>query len=251
LNGCLVFLRIFNLLNENRFLIHVYNFFLLDLLSRYKLIILEVLNNYQRKKLDESNDEEFYSDPKFVYHLDANFRQNLSDLYEREINNYSTVLDLMSSWDSYLPKVKEFKKVIGHGLNKQELERNKIFDSYWIQNFNLSQQLPLDKESIDYCLMVAAWQYLQYPENLTKEIARILNRTGKFIIAFSNRAFWHKAPNIWTSSTEEERVKYVRKVLITNGFNEPKIIKKFTEPALNIFNFLNKDPFYCLIATKE
>ena len=137
-------------------------------------------------------------DPKFVYHLDANFRQNLSDLYEREIDNNSTVLDLMSSWDSYLPKGKKYKKVIGHGLNKQELERNKIFDSYWIQNFNLSQQIPLDTESVNYCLMVAAWQYLQYPENLTKEIARILSREGKFIIAFSNRAFWHKAPNIWT-----------------------------------------------------
>ena len=216
-----------------------------------KLVALEVLNNYQREKLDESNDEEFYSDPKFVYHLDANFRQNLSDLYEREIDNYSTVLDLMSSWDSYLPGSKKYKKVIGHGLNEQELEKNKIFDSFWIQNFNLSQQIPLDKESVDCCLMVAAWQYLQYPENLTKEIARILGRNGKIIIAFSNRAFWHKAPNIWTSSTEEERVKYVRKVLISNGFNEPKIIKKFTEPTLNIFNFLNKDPFYCLIATKE
>jgi len=89
---------------------------------------LEVLNKYQRKKLDESNDEEFYSDPKFVYHLDANFRQNLSDLYEREIDNYSTVLDLMSSWDSYLPKGKKYKKVIGHGLNKKELEKNKILE---------------------------------------------------------------------------------------------------------------------------
>ena len=212
---------------------------------------MEVLNNYQRKKLDERNDEEFYSDPKFVYHLDANFRQYLSGVYENEIADCSTVLDLMSSWDSYLPKGKNYKKVIGHGLNKQELEKNKIFDSYWIQNFNLNQKIPLDSESIDYCLMVAAWQYLQYPENLTNEIVRILRNHGKIIIAFSNRAFWHKAPNIWTSSTEEERVKYVRKVLITNGFNEPKIIKKFNEPALNIFNFLNKDPFYCLIATKQ
>ena len=212
---------------------------------------MEVLNNYQRKKLDESNDEEFYSDPKFVYHLDANFRQNLSDLYEREIDNNSTVLDLMSSWDSYLPKGKKYKKVIGHGLNKQELEKNKIFDSYWIQNFNLDQEIPLENESVDYCLMVAAWQYLQYPENLTKEIARILRNQGKFIIAFSNRAFWHKAPNIWTSSTEEQRVKYVRKVLISNGFNEPKIIQKFIGPSTNIFNFFNKDPFYCLISTKD
>ena len=212
---------------------------------------MEVLNNYQRKKLDESNDEEFYSEPKFVYHLDANFRHYLTNVYKNEISDNSTVLDLMSSWDSFLPEEKKYEKVIGHGLNKQELEKNKIFDSYWIQNFNLNQEIPLDNGSVDYCLMVAAWQYLQYPENLTREIVRILSNKGKFIIAFSNRAFWHKAPNIWTTSTEEERVKYVRKVLITNGFNEPKIIQKFNQPGLNFFNFLNKDPFYCLIAIKE
>ena len=212
---------------------------------------MEVLNNYQRKKLDESNDEEFYSDPKFVYHLDANFRQYLSNVYKKEISDNSTVLDLMSSWDSYLPQEKKYKKVIGHGLNKQELEKNKIFDTYWIQNFNLNQEIPLENESVDFCLMVAAWQYLQYPENLSREIVRILSNHGKFIISFSNRAFWHKAPNIWTSSTEEERIKYVRKVLTSNGFNEPRIIKKFNEPALNIFNFFSKDPFYCLIATKK
>ena len=212
---------------------------------------MEVLNNYQRKKLDESNDEEFYSDPKFVYHLDANFRHYLSNVYKKEISDYSTVLDLMSSWDSYLPQEKKYKKVIGHGLNKEELEKNKTLDSYWLQNFNSKQEIPLENKSVDYCLMVAAWQYLQYPENLTKEIARILSKQGKFIIAFSNRAFWHKAPNIWPPSNEEDRVKYVRKVLIKNGFKEPKIIKKFNQPALNIFTFLKKDAFYCLIATKE
>ena len=212
---------------------------------------MEVLNTYQRQKLDESNDEYFYSDPKFVYHLDENFRSYLSYIYKNEINDNSTVVDLMSSWDSYLPKEKKYKKVIGHGLNKDELERNTILNSFWIQNFNLSQEIPLESKSIDYCLMVAAWQYLQYPENLTKEIARILKNGGKIIVSFSNRAFWHKAPNIWKSSTEEERLKYVRKVLISNGFYEPKIIKKFINQNLNILPFFNKDPFYCLIASKE
>ena len=194
--------------------------------------------------------DRFYSKPKFVYHLDSNFRHYLSNVYKKEISDSSTVLDLMSSWDSYLPLEKKYRKVIGHGLNKQELEKNKIFDTFWIQNFNLNQEIPLDSGSVDYCLMVAAWQYLQFPENLTKEIVRILTNQGKFIVSFSNRAFWHKAPNIWTSSTEEQRVKYVRKVLISNGFNEPKIIKKFNDRVPNIFSFLNKDPFYCLIATK-
>ena len=212
---------------------------------------MEVLNNYQRKKLDESNDEEFYSDPKFVYHLDANFRNYLSSVYKNEINDNSTVLDLMSSWVSYLPLEKKYKKVIGHGLNKEELERNKTLNSFWVQNFNLSQKIPLESGSVDYCLMVAAWQYLQYPENITKEVSRILSDKGKILVSFSNRAFWHKAPNIWTTSTEEERVKYVRKVLITNGFKEPKIIKKFNDNNLNFLPFLKNDPFYCLIAEKE
>ena len=212
---------------------------------------MEVLNNYQRKKLDETNDEEFYSDPKFVYHLDANFRKYLSSVYKKEINDNSTVLDLMSSWDSYLPQEKKFKKVIGHGLNKEELERNKTLNYFWTQNFNLNQDIHLESGSIDFCLMVAAWQYLQYPEKLTKEIARILSDKGKVIISFSNRAFWHKAPNIWTSSTEEERIKYVRKILITNGFQEPKIIKKFNDQSFNFLSIFKNDPFYCLIATKE
>ena len=212
---------------------------------------MEVLNNYQRKKLDESNDEEFYSDPKFVYHLDANFRNYLSSVYKNEINDNSTVLDLMSSWVSYLPLEKKYKKVIGHGLNKEELERNQTLNSFWVQNFNLSQKIPLESGSVDYCLMVAAWQYLQYPENITQEVSRILSDKGKILVSFSNRAFWHKAPNIWTTSTEEERVKYVRKVLITNGFKEPKIIKKFNDNNLNFLPFLKNDPFYCLIAEKE
>jgi len=212
---------------------------------------LEILNSNQRTKLDESNDLDFYASPKFVYHLDSNFRKELTNIYNEEFYDDSTILDLMSSWDSYLPTTKRYKKVLGHGLNKEELERNKYFDKYWIQNFNKDQNIPLETESIDFCLMVAAWQYLQYPENISMEISRILKNNGKLIIAFSNRAFWTKAPKIWTNSDETQRVNYVRNVLVSNGFNEPKIIKKFVLNNLKILPFLNHDPFYCLIAKKK
>ena len=212
---------------------------------------MEILNSNQRTKLDESNDLDFYASPKFVYHLDSNFRKELTNIYNEEFYDDSTILDLMSSWDSYLPTTKRYKKVLGHGLNKEELERNKYFDKYWIQNFNKDQKIPLETESIDFCLMVAAWQYLQYPENISMEISRILKNNGKLIIAFSNRAFWTKAPKIWTNSDEKQRVNYVRNVLVSNGFHEPKIIKKFVTNNLKIFPFLNHDPFYCLIAKKK
>ena len=211
---------------------------------------MEVLNKKQREKLDESDDAMFYSEPRFVYHLDSNFRKHLTSIYNKELNADSVILDLMSSWDSYLPG-KHYKKVIGHGLNEQELMRNKAFNDYWIQNLNLKQTIPLEDESIDYCLMVAAWQYLQYPESLVKDIARILTKNGKFLISFSNRAFWHKSPNIWVNSNEEERIQYVRTVLVSNGFSEPRIIRKFTNQNLSLIPFLNVDPFYCLVATLE
>ena len=211
---------------------------------------MEILTYQQRRKQDETDDSEFYSTPKFVYHLDANFRKNLSELYEKEFKNNCSILDLMSSWDSYLPRNLKYKKVIGHGLNNDELERNKAFDNYWIQNFNTNQNIPLETETIVFCLMVAAWQYLQYPEKIAEEIARILNNKGKIIISFSNRAFWHKAPNIWTYSTEEERIDYVRKILISNGFYEPKVIKKFTD-GNSFLPFMTNDPFYCIISEKK
>jgi len=211
---------------------------------------LEVLNTQQRKKLDESDDAIFYSEPRYVYHLDTNFRKNLTRIYETELDTNSVILDLMSSWDSYLP-VKKYKKIIGHGLNKKELMKNKALNDFWIQNFNLNQTIPLEDKSVDYCLMVAAWQYLQYPEALVNDIARILTKKGKFIIAFSNRAFWHKSPNIWVNSNEEERIQYVKAVLVSNGFMEPKIIRKFTNQNLPLFPFFKVDPFYCLVATLE
>tara|TARA_Y100001933_G_C18774295_1_gene469616 strand:- start:60 stop:698 length:639 start_codon:yes stop_codon:yes gene_type:complete len=211
---------------------------------------LEILTSQQRKKLDETDDSQFYSIPKFVYHLDANFRRNLTELYKKEMFNNCSVLDLMSSWDSYLPKNITYRTVIGHGLNKEELDRNKILEKYWIQNFNINQNIPLENNSIDYCLMVAAWQYLQYPEKISEEISRILKHKGKFIISFSNRAFWHKSPNIWTYSSEEERLQYVRNILIANGFLEPRIIRNFIKRN-SIVPFFNNDPFYSIIAEKK
>jgi len=211
---------------------------------------VEILTSNQRKKIDESDDSEFYSNPKFVYHLDSNFRKYLTKTYEREIDNDSKILDLMSSWDSYLPKGLSYKKVIGHGMNKAELERNKSLEKYWIQNLNRNQNLPLENNAVDYCLIVAGWQYLQYPEKISTEISRILTDQGKILISFSNRAFWHKSPNIWTYSNEEERVTYVRRILISNGFKEPKIIRKFMNNNFSFLNFIKSDPFYCLIAQK-
>ena len=212
---------------------------------------MKILTPYQREKIDETDDLQFYKNPRFIYHLDSNFRKQLTKVYSQEFTENSTILDLMSSWDSYLPLDKKYKRVIGHGLNEEELKRNKSLETFWIQNFNKEQKIPLEDKSIDYCLIVAGWQYLQYPESIALEISRILNDKGKLLISFSNRAFWTKSPNIWLNSSEEDRINYVIEILTSNGFKNTKVERKFLLSNNSFLSFLNKDPFYCIISSKE
>ena len=214
-------------------------------------MVVTLLTDYQRLKEDNSDDSLFYKEARFVYHLDKSFRSRLSSLYKRETNNSNVILDLMSSWDTHLPSDLKYKEVIGHGLNQQELERNKRLDKFWVQDFNKEQSLPLADCSIDICLMTASWQYLQYPEPLAIEIKRVMRPKGKFIISFSNRAFWTKATRKWIDSSDEERLNYISDVLLSNGWI---IIQQIYEGSstnnlLELFR-AKKDPFLSVIAMK-
>ena len=46
---------------------------------------IRVLEDAQRYKLDGSDDALFYSEPRFVHHLDAGFRARLTQLYRERI----------------------------------------------------------------------------------------------------------------------------------------------------------------------
>ncbi|WP_320674153.1 methyltransferase domain-containing protein [Prochlorococcus sp. MIT 1341] len=210
----------------------------------------KVLTDYQREKIDKSDDCIFYATPRFVYHLDKSFRERLTQLYREHLTRNSVVLDLMSSWVSHLPNEFKFHKVIGHGLNKIELESNKRLDSFWTQDLNQNQKLPLDDSSVDYCLMVAGWQYLQQPEEIALELKRVLRPKGKIIVSFSNRAFWDKAPRIWTHGSDSDHINYVSSILISQGWTQPDVIAESTvvNGFFRIFGSKG-DPFFSVIAT--
>ncbi len=213
-------------------------------------MIFNVLNDKQRSKIDKNSDLIFYSKPRFVHHLDDGFRTRLTNLYRERISEKAIVLDLMSSWVSHLPKELSYQKVIGHGLNSAELQENKRLDSYWIQDLNNNQTLPLKDSSVDVCLMVAAWQYLQYPEKIAFELRRIIKPGGHLIISFSNRAFWEKAPTIWREGSDLDHIIYIKKVLIAQGWPEPEYIFE-SGRKLGLFNFMfsSRDPFFSVLAT--
>ena len=202
-----------------------------------------------RVKIDEADDQIFYQKPRYVNHLSDSFRTRLTDLYRNYLFKHQTILDLMSSWVSHLPTDTKYKKVIGHGLNKDELLANKRLDSFWIQNLNQNQNLPMEDSSIDVGLIVAGWQYLQYPEKVSLELSRIIKTDSPLIISFTNRAFWTKAPNIWTYSSEDTRIEYVKNVLSANGWKIDNVFKEKTheEKLFGLYS-VDGDPFFSVVA---
>jgi len=198
-----------------------------------------------RDKSDLADDEIFYQQPRFVHHLSDSFRNRLTSLYSEYLLNHHIILDLMSSWVSHLPSNISYKKVIGHGMNEAELSSNERLDRFFVQNLNKKQNMPIEDSSVDVGLIVAGWQYLQYPEKVSLELSRVIKSDSLLIISFTNRAFWTKAPNIWTYSSEEKRIEYITSVLTSNGWRIEKILNEKTHDK-KLFGFYSSesDPFF-------
>lgn len=213
-----------------------------------------LLQPHQRTKLDQSQDDLFYSFPRFVTHVDDNFINQLTELYRQQLQPQTKILDLMSSWVSHLPPEMKFTYVVGHGMNEEELAKNPRLDNYFVQNLNENPQLPLENEDFDAVLCAVSVQYLQYPEAVFSEIARVLKPNGVAIFSFSNRMFYQKAIAAWRDATDRQRIYLVKSYFQSvKAFNTPQVVA--TQPELpTILQMLGmggKDPFYAVLARKN
>lgn len=129
-----------------------------------------VLTQEGRTKLNAYPDREFYAYPRFVTHVDDGFISRLTHLYRERLNPGSEILDLMSSWISHLPKEVEYRRVVGHGLNAQELAKNPRLDYFFVKDLNQDQKLESDGCSFDAVLCTVSVQYLQHPEKVSPQI---------------------------------------------------------------------------------
>ncbi|KAI7989498.1 hypothetical protein LOK49_LG13G00485 [Camellia lanceoleosa] len=125
-----------------------------------------VLSPEGRTKLNAYPDRDFYAFPRFVTHVDGNFIATLIELYRERLSPGSEILDLASSWVSHLPKEVEYKRVVGHGLNAQELAKNPRLDYFFVKDLNCDQKLELESGCLDVVLCTVSVQYLQQPEKV-------------------------------------------------------------------------------------
>lgn len=219
-----------------------------------------VLSNDKRLKLNVSSDRDFYSFPRFVTHVDDAFISTLTDLYRERIPPGAEVLDLMSSWVSHLPPEIQYKRVVGHGLNPQELARNPRLDYFFVKDLNEDQTLEANDCSFDAVLCTVSVQYLQQPEKVFAEIYRILRPGGLCIVSFSNRMFYEKAISAWREGTDYSRIQLIVQYFqCVTGFTQPEVVKKLPGSEakssfgwiLGLLGRMTSDPFNAVIAYRN
>ncbi|OIS96836.1 PREDICTED: uncharacterized protein LOC109234222 [Nicotiana attenuata] len=227
-----------------------------------------VLSQEGRTKLNILPDREFYAYPRFVTHVDDRFISSLTNLYRERLRPEFEILDLMSSWVSHLPQEVKYKRVVGHGLNAQELAKNPRLDYFFVKDLNQDQKLEFENCSFDAVLCTVSVQYLQQPEKVFAEAFRVLKPGGVFTVSFSNRLFYEKAISAWRDSTGYGRVQLVVQYFqCIEGFTQPEVIRKLptgkdaaapqNKSPLNWIMQLtgllsaSSDPFYAVVAYRN
>jgi hypothetical protein len=169
------------------------------------------------RRQDEGPDEAFYDVPRFVQHIDDAAIAALTEIYRELFPPGGAILDLCSSWVSHLPPEACYGRVVGIGLNAQELAENPFLDEWYVQNLNVEPTLPFADREFDGAAICASVQYLTRPIDLLRETGRVLRPGAPLVVAFSNRCFPTKAIACWQMLDDEGHLHLVGHYLAEAG----------------------------------
>jgi len=203
-------------------------------------------------RLDETSDALFYSQPRFVQHIDEYAVKTLNRHYREVLPKGGAVLDLMSSWTSHLATGAGAEKSDGWfarlsavGMNEAELARNPGLHDYHVADLNEKPSLAMYADnSFDAVFCSVSVDYLSQPLVVFSEIRRVLRPGGLVVFTWSNRMFPTKAINAWRLASEPARL-YICGAYIhyTGGFSAPEGVDLSPYPG-------RTDPVYAVSARK-
>jgi hypothetical protein len=186
------------------------------------------------ERQDNTPDEWFYAEPRLITHIDAGAVGAVTQLYREYLPAGGVILDLMSSWVSHLPPEVEYAKVVGLGMNAEELGLNPRLNSFVVQNLNRDPVLPFGDSSLDgggCCVSVL------------REVGRVFKPNAPFVVTFSNRCFPSKAVRVWLETTDLEHLDLVAGWMEQAG-NWGSIEKLNRSPR-------SGDPLYAVVGRKR
>ncbi|HTR61097.1 MAG TPA: methyltransferase domain-containing protein [Candidatus Binataceae bacterium] len=169
------------------------------------------------RRIDESDDELFYTQPRFVVHIDDGAIAKAGEIYARLLPQGGTILDLMSSWRSHLPAHVRPSRLVGLGMNRAEMEDNPALNEVVVHNLNQNPELPFAENEFDGAIVTVSIQYMTRPLEIFRGVAKVLKPDAPFIVTFSNRMFPTKAVAIWHSLDEFDRVRLVWRYFQQSG----------------------------------
>ena len=169
------------------------------------------------RRVDDSDDEAFYSTPRLVVHIDDGAIAKVGDIYARLLPQGGAILDLMSSWRSHLPAHIRPARVVGLGMNRAEMEDNPALTEIVIHNLNRTPRLPFGDAEFDGAVVTVSVQYMTSPLETFAEVGRVLKPGAPFIVTFSNRMFPTKAVAIWQNLDDNDHVKLVARYFMESG----------------------------------
>ncbi|KAF5935109.1 hypothetical protein HYC85_026238 [Camellia sinensis] len=154
------------------------------------------------------------------------------------------ILDMCSSWVSHFPAGYKQDRIVGMGMNEEELKRNPVLTEYVVQDLNVNPKLPFEDNSFDVITNVVSVDYLTKPMDVFKEMSRILKPGGLAVMSFSNRCFWTKAISIWTSTGDADHAMIVGSYFhYAGGFEPPQAVDISPNPG-------RSDPMYIVYSRK-
>ena len=193
------------------------------------------------RRYDETPDEEFYSVPRLVTHIDDRAIAAVTQLYRERFPPGGAILDLMSSWVSHLPPEVTYDHVVGLGMNEVELNENPRLDAHVIQDLNANPTLPFSDGEFDGVGCCVSIDYLTRPVEVLREVGRVLKVGSSEIISFSNRCFPDKAIAIWHQFDDQGHVRLVEEYLREAGNFEN--VRGLDRSPRRLFS----DPLYAVI----
>lgn len=227
--------------------------------ARQKSAVEEILKNAEWpeqfpfkeedfQRFDESPDPLFYESPRFVTHIDDPAISALTKYYSKVFPPSNTpgvsILDMCSSWVSHFPSGYKQDRVVGLGMNEEELKANPVLTEYVVQDLNLNPKLPFEDHSFDIITNVVSVDYITKPLDVFKEMSRILKPGGLAIMSFSNRCFWTKAISIWTSTGDADHALIIGSYFhYAGGFEPPQAVDISPNPG-------RSDPMYIVYSRK-
>ena len=169
------------------------------------------------RRQDESDDSQFYVVPRKVVHIDDHAIAALTGLYRQILSDGDSILDLMSSWRSHLPAELKLSRVVGLGMNANELADNPQLAEWLLHNLNQDRALPFADASFEAAVCAVSVQYMTRPLEVFREVLRVLKPGGVFALSFSNRCFPSKAVEGWLYSSDEQHLGIVQAYFKASG----------------------------------